>query len=712
MADFNWNDFQEDKIEDEFDWDSQPLVEKAPEKFNNADSAVMSGLQGLSGGFLDEISGGVEAAGRAVGLKGAGGKFSDIGLSDDGPTLDWEVLRDAYREGRNKKRGLLAAQSKEDPWSAGVGNIAGAIASPINKLGKGLSLAKGGAAIGGLNALGYSDADLTEGEVGKALLDTGIGVGGGAVLGKGIEKAAPYIGRGVEKANQGLKNAGKSLYKSGLKKLDQVGARYGKEPVSDLLMERGITGSAEDIFRQMDELGEVLLNERNAILKGATRKGAEVDVNSAMREAQAYVEALKKVDNPEAQAAVRMLQSRIDDYLPMAAKESEDVIRSLPTSEFRPEFREIKGYKPASDELLELPTSKLVQEGRLQPEVLGYDAPTMPQVQGNQSSLFQQEAGRRGKGVFGEPVINNPVDDIMGLPQGAKYETKFAPSKDVALRQNPAEVIYGREVPAQYVPGKEAMFLDQTERIAGPTPLQASAWKTTAANKVGDPNWQTLAMSSQGKGFDKALSGGLRRATEESVESTLGKEAAEALRTKNTDLGRILTSKERALLDAEQEARRNAVTSVDGMLSAASLPMLAAKKTADLSKTTWARTKGGKALSDLSDKISQALQKSPKMTELQRNNPLVFNQLVQKMTTQMESNVPKAAEQQQKAPDSQALMQKTQGTKYAQVLANAQQRGQSAVGATHFILQNQDPEYRRLTLEQEDQDDDFDRDNF
>lgn len=474
---------------------------------------------------------------------------------------------------------------------------------------------------------------------------------GGQVLGKGLSAGASNAKKAALYMAEKGKAGGKALYKSGLKNIDLLAERYGKEPVSELLMKNGITGNAKQIYQQMDDLGEQLLFKRNAILKSATRNGAEVDVPSALKEAQAYVDSLRKVDNPEARKAVEMLQSRIDEYMASAAKGPQTITRELPTSTYVPEFREIKGFRKASDELVDLPKSKLIQEQELQPEILGYDAPTLSNPAAGEldnfsgSDLIRKEASpnSRFKKQLSEPVLRNSVDDVLSFPQGAKYESKFVPdTPEVALAQSPAEVIYGREVPASFKPSSTTV-LDETERVAGPTPIQTSAWKTTSANKVGDAAWQQVAQSSEGKAFDKALSGGLRRGTEDAVERAIGKDASSLLKQHNSELGQILTTEERALLDAESAARKNAVTSVDGILST-NPGILAAKKAADFSKTTRFRTVGGKGLADASEKVSQYLLKSPRFQQLAQKNPRAFTALVVDFARKSEAQLPKAAQ--------------------------------------------------------------------
>lgn len=176
-------------------------------KESKVETGIMQGIQGAMAGFLDEASGGVEAAGRVVGLKGLGGSFSDIGLSKEGPTLDMDVIKEAYELARNKKREILKKQSEDHPGLSVTANIIGGIASPANKIAKGMSLAKGGAAIGGINAAGYSDAD----NVKDLAVDTAKGAVIGAALGKGIDKASVKIGDKFRGAVEAISPAKKKM---------------------------------------------------------------------------------------------------------------------------------------------------------------------------------------------------------------------------------------------------------------------------------------------------------------------------------------------------------------------------------------------------------------------------------------------------------------------------------------------------------------------
>jgi hypothetical protein len=98
------------------------------------------------------------------------------------------------------------------------------------------------------------------------------------------------------------------------------------------------------------------------------------------------------------------------------------------------------------------------------------------------------------------------------------------------------------------------------------------------------------------------------------------------------------------------------------------------------------------------DKTSQFLMKSAPMAKLASENPQVFSALAQNMTDKISSS--KNSES-SKPYDKDVLLQKTKGSKYAQVLQNASQRGNHALGAAHFVLQSSDPNYRKMTLDEE-----------
>ena len=182
-------------------------IDDAPlQKENPAMSAVRGLAQGVSGGFSDEIHGAFEGAGRAAGLKGLGGPIKDIGLSDEGPTADWKIIKEAYKRARDHEREMLNKDSQDNPGTAFTTQLAGAMVSPVNKV-MPSGLVSGGATLGAVQGAGNSEAaDLT-----GLAKDTAFGGLVGGVVGKGVEVASPTIAKSAKYAGDKLKGGAESL---------------------------------------------------------------------------------------------------------------------------------------------------------------------------------------------------------------------------------------------------------------------------------------------------------------------------------------------------------------------------------------------------------------------------------------------------------------------------------------------------------------------
>lgn len=188
----------------DFDPDKFLAETKIPVKDASLPSAVVrKGLQGATAGFLDEVSGVTEAAGRMAGIEGLGGSFSDVKISERGPTLDKEYLKQAYIQARDRKRQMLAQDSQDFPVASTASEIAGGILSPANKVIKGMSAVKGGAVLGSAYGLGNSEAE----DVSGMIMDAGTGLVTGAAIGKVADVASPYVNKGIQKASEAVKSA-------------------------------------------------------------------------------------------------------------------------------------------------------------------------------------------------------------------------------------------------------------------------------------------------------------------------------------------------------------------------------------------------------------------------------------------------------------------------------------------------------------------------
>lgn len=549
-------------------------AEPEPKKYGTAETAIMQGLQGATGNFLDEISGAGEAAGRAVGVKGLGGSFGDVGFSDEGPTLDWETLRDAYRNARDKKRGVLKEQSEESPALSMGANLAGAVASPLNKLTGGLSLAGGGALLGGVNALGASESEDFPGMA----QDTAIGAGVGGALGKAVDVASPYIQKGIEKVGGGAKDLAEKFAARAL------GAERGtiKKLGADKVMQAGRQALDEGVISPLASTEDMLA--RNSALKS---KGGEM-----------MGKAYQAIDDAGA-------------------------------STFNP----------------------LDAAANVEQELGGFYRSPINRGETNQLENTLESILMRGDADKVIPGTGN-------IPLRAAQDLKQELGKVANWKNN------------LNITDKEQMARD-AYRIISDHIDDAVAKGSDAIEQAG---------LSEALNTGKSLYSNAS-ASEQLLDNKLAREQGNKL-LGITDWGLL-------------GGGLGAAVPTGGASIPATMAMTAAKKGLE-------RYGSQNAALGL-DKISKALMKSPKMAELATNNPGVFNAFAQRMGTALEGRMGNAAENKSKPYDQNALIQKTQGTKYAQALQDAAQRGPQAFGATHFILQSRDPEYRQAIMDDEEQ---------
>lgn len=563
------NDWVDDPAPSDGEWVDDPPKESS----SVLESGIMHGLQGASAGYLDELSGATEAAGRAVGVKGVGGSFSDLGLADDGPTLDWETLRDAYKEARDKKRGVLKKQSSDNPMASGAGEFVGMVASPLNKIAKGMSLAKGGAALGGINALGGSEAE----DLGGMAKDTTTGAILGGVLGKGVDVASPLISKAANAIGNRLKSGAENFGARAL------GAERGtiKSMGADKVKAAGRYALDEGILSPLASTDDLI--SRNAA-KQAEGAGKMNQVYNQIDEAGA------STFNPLDEAV--NVENKIGNFYrsPINRGETNQLENTL-------ESMVMRGDKPIP-----------LREAQALKEELG-------KVANWKNSLNVTDKEKMARDAYG--VVNEAID--RAAQEGA--ETIGTEGLKETLQQGKA--LYGSSK------GAEKLLENKLAREQGNKLLGLTDWNVLGTGGVG-----------------AAMTGGA------SILPTAG------------------------LLGAKRGLEKyGSQTAAVGL-----------------------------------DKISKALMKSPKMAELYQKNPAAFQALASKLEQNMTS-LPRAAEGQQDnsveqqeplknvPPSKDEIIRKAAGSKYAQVLQNAAQSGEQSFNAAHFVLQQRDPEYRKIINE-------------
>jgi hypothetical protein len=244
-----------------------------PAAHTKTETAALHAIQGMAGGFLDEAHGVLGDPRKSLGGL-PGNVTAEGGWQTVKDLLSGKIDADAartmaerataplppepsyaegYRERRDDARTLLEENRRENPGTAAVSEIAGSIASPLNKLGP---AAKAGAgaipniaraatragAQGAVYGAGASGADLTKldpAEVKKFAKDVAIGAGAGTAVGAAGEGAGQLV-RGA--ANWVKGNLTKNILNevaegtanttpTGRKRLEKAGEVIAKEVI-------------------------------------------------------------------------------------------------------------------------------------------------------------------------------------------------------------------------------------------------------------------------------------------------------------------------------------------------------------------------------------------------------------------------------------------------------------------------------------------------
>lgn len=112
------------------------------------------------------------------------------------------------------------------------------------------------------------------------------------------------------------------------------------------------------------------------------------------------------------------------------------------------------------------------------------------------------------------------------------------------------------------------------------------------------------------------------------------------------------------------------------------------------------------------DKISKFLLKSPKMVEISKSSPRLFQTIVDRLERSAlqysPSEIPRAAESQKRTPEASRspvnkneIIEKTKNSKYGQILQNAANKSEQSFNAAHYLLSSRDEEYRKLFANQD-----------
>jgi hypothetical protein len=265
---------------------------------NNAGmSAVMGAGRGYTAGFLDKIGAGLDAV--APSFMGAW----------DGPGIQniWNghSFSDAYNNNLSRIQGQADADAAANPVATGLGQIAGAIASPVNKIAAPVEggnvlanvgrIAGGGALYGGAYGYSQSRAPDTTGQ----LEDAGWGGLAGAgtnLAGAGAGKVVGAAVRGVtDPVKLALSDAGVSMTPGQLAGGWLAGAerKMTSEPIGGPAISQRLGDSADSwwkttINRALAPLGKTLPEGTSADEALGVAKGTIDNAYSTARSGMAF----------------------------------------------------------------------------------------------------------------------------------------------------------------------------------------------------------------------------------------------------------------------------------------------------------------------------------------------------------------------------------------------------------------------------------------
>lgn len=226
---------------EQFEDDPDGFVPEKQSTINTSTAALAGAQQGLTFGLSDEISGAI----------GAGLEGSSVSPVPGESKLD--QLKRLYSEYRDIERSRLQAAESQQPEAFTAGDVSGGFLTPggiFKALGKAgiKGVAKTGAAMGGAEALGRTEADILSAE---GLTDVGIGTGVGGLFGKVAGKVASRF----DKTNM-LDKSKELAQEANLDALQSIGAQK-----TDFLKEFGAKTSKRSGVEQAKGTGQTLLDE-------------------------------------------------------------------------------------------------------------------------------------------------------------------------------------------------------------------------------------------------------------------------------------------------------------------------------------------------------------------------------------------------------------------------------------------------------------------
>ena len=484
-------------------------IDDSPEEEQESDtsmleSGVKGAVQGASLGFGEELGAAAlslpkMAMSKISEMIPGSPEHTDALLREQGFTgdIEQEGLLDTYRSLRDTTRESNKEAQEANPVSYGAGEFAGAVAPTLAMGGSNLA-AGGGASLGrlalqgGLEGAvagsGYSEADLTKGEVGQFAEDTAmggaIGAVGGAVLpavGKGVAKKAKDLAgftgkqlsklpfadsvktgyklgkKGIELESKSIKEEIKKFSSGILKDIKKEFKKTGivKTGATEDLHELGIRINAgEPIQNMIDEILEtgadtldqkVELQKVVNMLEGFKKKGNPLSKAIKRNEKKVAKQALKMEREGAKLETTTAFDSPIEDVIPLP--ESRGTVRGVESKYKMPDGSTKKSIVTDFDELVNGPIVDLKQKDlekltlveidnlmKLAGENVGEFGVPKTKVNEAYKKLYAKLKEARNKAIDGDSRI---------IESSSKQSSMYGALEDAGLKGKKSKMAWG-----------------------------------------------------------------------------------------------------------------------------------------------------------------------------------------------------------------------------------------------------------------------------
>lgn len=202
------------------------------------------------------------------------------------------------------------------------------------------------------------------------------------------------------------------------------------------------------------------------------------------------------------------------------------------------------------------------------------------------TKTIQSEAAKIGKKALDERSALYTRANDLGVSVDLGYPLKNAEATIGKIAKNPGQ---------KELADKFTEFMNKY-KAEGKVPLDAlSEWKSALYDSLPESAFAGGKLKGAAKEFEQALARDFKEAIEmagNKAEKGLGDKIAKA----NETLGTTLSARKPLKMQVRRGVTPNAVTPVDAIVGSMSLPALALKKGADISKTATFRTAAGKGL--------------------------------------------------------------------------------------------------------------------